>query len=145
MATRLRKLRINELSLVDAPANPHARIVLFKRIDNFVKNIRNDSSEPTSLVEATRLLRRRSSSLSRTGALRIARETYPHLYDAYQAEGVTNARNAAPVVQKSAAVLQFDKRIDAVLGRDQCSRINALRAAAREFPAELENYRTALA
>lgn len=143
MVARLKRIKLKELSFVDAPANPHACVVLFKRYDSFEKSV-EPNNEPTRFIDAIRLLRKQNPKITGTSALRLTRQKFPQLFEEYQAEGVANSRKTMPIVQKSAPVLQFEKRIDEVQGRDRCSRIDALRAAAREFPDELGNYRTAL-
>lgn len=166
---RLKNIRLNELSLVDDPANPLARIVLFKRAaDDDVKMTTDENGNtvvekpkrnptekdtdfneklPSSFQGAIKSIRARDPKLSHTAAMSEARKQFPKLFDEFQTEGRERAmKSLAPPapVAKSAAVVAFEKRIDEMQALEKCSRIEALKAAAREYPQELEAYRSAL-
>lgn len=163
---RMKKFRLHEISFVDNPAQEHALAVMMKRDDAtlFYKtseptpveskptlsqspSLRTSEPErksnmPNSFEEAVGIIRREQPHISRTQALSAAREGYPSLFKSYQESPAAGGPSAA--VEKSEAVQTFEKTVSEVQARDRCSRIEALRKAAREYPNELSAYRTAL-
>lgn len=162
---KLKNLRIDEISFVDRPAveaalarlmksnnstliyktraeviAPHIPTRLEPVLVTPVALIEKEIAVPKSFDEAADALRR-EQKLSRTGAMIAAREQFPELYKVYQGE-ISDSPETSPIT-KSEAVQIFDKKIDEVQHRERCSRIDALRKAAREFPTELESYRSA--
>lgn len=152
MANWIKRLRLRELSFVDRPANPHAKIVLHKQyvedpvtpvIFNpppVIWKIAEEEPVPETFVEAIAKARRDTPQLSRTGAMSFARENYPTLFEKYQAAPSTAVGKP---VEKSAAVVNFEKRVGDIRLRDRCSKSDAWRTAAREFPDEVDAYRVA--
>jgi hypothetical protein len=140
MANWLKNLKLKELSFVDRPANQHARVVLFKR--NISEPVAKSASvePPKTFVEAIAKARRDDPQLSRTAAMSLTRENFPQLFDAYQGEPIAETSRS---VEKSAAVVNFEKRVDDIRVRDRCSKSDAWRTAAREFPDEVDAYRVA--
>jgi hypothetical protein len=81
MATKLRELQIERIDLVDNPANPDARIVLFKR----------DGTEARSAWEqiqadAASLITKSATPLTKAQAITQVVERNPALYARYQDE-----------------------------------------------------------
>jgi hypothetical protein len=164
MTTRLDNLEITELSLVDRPANPLAKVTIFKSADGLPhRNISVTKANPvrtareaSERIEA--LARQRASSgvpdkaeddflaaveqfverdgVSRVEAMRRARRQHPEKYAAYQREGREAVAKAArpKAVEKSEHVTKFETLIDNIQLRDRCSRLDALRKARREHP-----------
>lgn len=98
---------------------------------------------PSSFLEAVAKVRREQPQISRTQALVAAREGYPSLFKSFQESPAVEAPSTP--VEKSEAVQKFERAVNDVQARDRCSRLEALRKAAREYPTELSAYRTALA
>jgi hypothetical protein len=104
-----------------------------------------DDTMPKSFDDAVNLIAARDR-LPRHIAMQKARQSHPNLFQEYQSEQAGLIAKSAPQpVEKSAAVVGFERLVDKVQAREQCSRLTALTKAAREYPAERERYATALA
>jgi hypothetical protein len=89
---------------------------------------------------------RKGKIITKTAAMREARQRHPELYAKFQEETPALIAKAAPApVTKSIAITRFEDLVDRVQSRDNCSRLQALTKAAREYPTEREAYSTALA
>lgn len=136
----IRNLKLTELSFVDRPANPHARVVLFKRyVNDHVKITK--SQPPQTFEEAFNKSRADNPSMLRTEALSRCRREYPTLFSNYQT--APNKSFDRQPIFKSSTVVSFEKCIDDIQSRNRISRLEAMRKAAREFPMECEAYRRA--
>ncbi len=109
---RLVNISLNELSLVDRPANPHAKVTLFKSSDDPPPPMAFDSFE-----EAMQHLQK-LRGLTRSDAMSAAARAHPALVEKYQRAGdaaIAKAAEAArPQPVNKAAVLAFDDRVDQI-------------------------------
>ncbi|QPC43886.1 hypothetical protein HW532_15030 [Kaustia mangrovi] len=159
----MREFKIDELSVVDSPAQEGARAVLMKRrvprerfnapvppmserdepltFDKLARPAQE--TEPMSNFEARVDEIAKRDSCQRMDAMTKARLRYPDEYDAYQKAGAVTSR---PVYEKSRsdAEIAFEKLVDQIQTRDRSNRFEALKKAAREHPRELAAYRAAL-
>ena len=72
MATRLKKLRINRVDCVDAGANQHARIALYKRAESVEKDDEGGGPRTVNQILVEREAREEPGGTC-TGALRVLR------------------------------------------------------------------------
>jgi hypothetical protein len=80
-----------------------------------------------------------ASRLPRHIAMSKARVAHPDLFVKHQAEAAAIIEKCAPrAVEKSAAVIGFEAKVDTIQIREGCSHLVALRKAARQFPVERE-------
>jgi len=110
----------------------------------------DDMTTPTDFNAAVHLMRRRNPKLGKCAAMEQARRQYPELHKAYQVEGVAKAQDAmarADLEKRNDPTVEgFERFVEGVQRRDRCSRIEALRKAASEYPAaSFEKYRRVLA
>lgn len=156
---KLKNLKINEISFVDRPAVEGALARLIKSEDctlfykthaeleaapTVIKTapaavVEKDEAMPETFEVAVAKLQQ-ERGLSGTQALSAARSQFPELFAKYQISETPRVE----LVTKSETVVAFEKRIDETQTLFKCSRIEALRKAARTFPDELEAYRSAL-
>lgn len=107
-------------------------------------------SEPKDFESAIERVHRHHKTITRTAAMQKARQDYPDLYKRYQAEGIEDAAEelarASLTKRNAPQVLAFERAVDGIQARDNCSRLEALSKAAREMPrGEFDAYRKALA
>jgi hypothetical protein len=149
---RLRRLKLTELSLVDAPANPEARITLHKRAQDEDAEMRfqkiTDTAHPASFdsLEAAMAEIRKVEGCSRLDAMRQAARDHPDLLRKYNAAGMEAVEKLAEDSRsrtKPPAVENFDLLVDAIMERDKVSRSVAMQRARRENPREFEAYQAA--
>ncbi|MCC0059104.1 MAG: hypothetical protein H6886_07520 [Hyphomicrobiaceae bacterium] len=147
---RLRAIKLYELSLVDAPANPHARVTLFKRdVRTEKEETMLQKNEPLGFDTLDDAVEHLQNTLKcgRTQAMSRAAERFPTLVAKFNDEGREIARRAAEDLAKSrtrpGAVEDFERCVDEVAKRDGCTRTAAMRRAAEEYPGAFAAYRSA--
>lgn len=104
MPKRLESVAIDEVSIVDRPANRHARVVLLKRDHTNPKKESTELSKKDSIYEAIRKLARLSHpGMSEDAAVAafLKSETGNDLYDLYTA--VETVEKAGTSIEKVAA------------------------------------------
>jgi hypothetical protein len=74
-----------------------------------------------------------------------ARMMHPGLFLKHQSEGRELAAKAGQTatINKSAAVIAFEKRIDEIQTREGCSQLAEMQKVARLYPVERQAYATA--
>ena len=144
----MREFSIDELSAVDKPAQAHARMAIMKRADpeenddmQFEKIIDRPLAFDTfeAAVGHLKTIHRYSG----TQALRKARETHPRLFEAYQKAGAFSSRPSFEKAARPQDVQRFDLIVDGIAERDEVSRVEAIRRAAREEPEAFRRYQAA--
>ena len=101
---RLRAIKLYELSLVDAPANPHARVTLFKRdVRTEKEETMLQKNEPLGFDTLDDAVEHLQNTLKcgRTQAMSRAAERFPTLVAKFNDEGREIARRAAEDLAKS--------------------------------------------
>ncbi len=139
---RLKSIRLTELSLVDAPANPHARITLFKRHadDEDSKKMEKKVMSFASFEDACAHLRK-AHGMSAVDALSSAARDHPSLLEKYQRAGdemIAKAAETARPALLSKAEAAFEDRVDKIAKRDKVGRDVAMSRARTEHPEEFE-------
>jgi len=127
---RLRNLKLLEVSLVDNPANPHARIALVKRREEGNVN-------PNAFADAVAAIKKRDG-ISATAAARKVRKRFPELYVAMQGGGTQTHQREESAVAK--AITDFLERVDKVAAERRVSKSAAMTIARREHPAAFRRY-----
>lgn len=147
---RLKSIVLDEVSLVDAPANPHARVTLLKldRDKETRMQVHKIASDRVmsfdSFDEAVAHLTK--SAGGRTAAMRQARARYPDLVSKHNDDGdemIAKAAEAAAPRPVAKAVAAFETVVDEICKRDGCPRSEAMRRARVQRPDAFEAYQEA--
>lgn len=129
MATKLRRLKLNELSLVDSPANRSCVVTITKR----------DSAAGDFHAAVAEIQKR--DKCSRFEALQKAPDEYPDEFDAYQEAGwqpPADPRLEA-VLKGRARQTAVDSRCREIMKRDSVNRMDALHILHDEEPEIFED------
>jgi hypothetical protein len=103
------------------------------------------TSPPSTFEKGVEMLRSGDSALSRTRAMRRARQLWPELLEKYQTDGRTaqaaeEDRARADMAKRNAPeVQQFEGLCDEIQAGDRCSRLEAVKRAARTMNATRTN------
>ncbi len=136
---RLVDIRLSELSLVDRPANPHARVTLFKRADDKEHEMEIQKIAAYSSFDDAVAAIAKAEGLSHDRAMSRAAAAYPDLVEKYNAAGdeavakIAEAVRPAPV---SKAVMAFEDRVDEIAKSRGIPRHAAMTDARVRFPDE---------
>lgn len=147
----LRAIKLDELSLVDRPANPHARITLFKRADDKEHDDmqRRETNEPLAFdsFEAAVAHLRKLHGCTGTQAMQKAARHHPDLLAAYLEEGAQRVAKAERYARRRGsppeAVQQWDLLVDAIAEEKRVPRRRAMEIARRRHPDKFRAYRMA--
>lgn len=131
MATRLSNIELDEVSLVDKPANEGAKILLFKR---------KDAVEQTAFEKRVEDMRKRDDC-SGTIALQRARREYSKDFEAYQRDGAVTSQPVTKEVVKQDAVLEWERLVATIASQEGISRTAAMRRARQQNPDLFERMR----
>lgn len=145
---RLRAIKLDELSLVDKPANPHARVTLFKRdadpTEEITKEMDHHIQSFDSLEAAVAHLRKHG--MSQLEAMTAAVDAQPELVEKFnKAAPVAKrgshlpgylAKSADELAELRKAEQPFERVVAEIQKRDRCPRSVAMERAEREHPDE---------
>jgi len=135
----MRAFRVDEISVVDRPANAHARMTVMKRADD--PDEENDMHNVASfddLGSAIAAIEKREGC-GRLSAMEKAARQHPDLLQKYQTEGQQRAEKALqrmPSPRPAPALLAFRRIVDEIARRDNISPLEAMTRARAEFPEE---------
>lgn len=124
MPTTLHNLTLDELSLVDEPANKGARVCIFKRGDNQPK--RDELMTNEAFEKMTK------SEMDRGCTETVAKQRILHGF---------GPRPDASALAGSQDTAQFMRCVDAIRKRDACSGTEAMGKAREEHPEEFRKMR----
>jgi hypothetical protein len=144
---KLRNIRIDEISLVDRPANPHAVITMHKRDSGDDKEhhhmdiIKIAGREVTSFDDAVDAICA-AERVPRHRAMTKARTEFESLYKSYQREGEVAAAERAEAVAKQtqvsndilAARARYDDAIESLMRHSNMTRARAASELRRRDP-----------
>ena len=140
MPTQLSNIELDEVSLVDKPANEGAKILLFKRanpdrqkVDKRDRRRKVRQPSRTPFDKCVDDIRQRDRC-SRLQALQKARLEHPKAFAAHQSEGAVSSTPVTKQVVKQDAVREWERFIREIAARDDISRTAAMRRAREERP-----------
>ena len=144
---RLVDIQLSELSLVDRPANPHARVTLFKRADDEQRMRWNCERSVTTGLRASGTLEEAMahlqtvSGMSTAAAMSKAAREHPELVEKYRRQGdaqMAKAADAARPQPVNKAILGFDDKVDEIAKARGLPRHAAMSAARERHPEEFQ-------
>jgi len=130
MATKLKQLKLDELSLVDNPANKSARVTIFKRDA--------DPGEAEDFLTKVVEIQKRDRC-SRLVALTKAPDEFPAEFEAYQEQQLPSDPKFAAIAKGHARQANIDRRLREMMKRDNINRMEALHSLHDEQPEIFED------
>ena len=147
----LREFSIDELSMVDRPAQGHARMTLMKAAtkEQDMNQQKTTDDEPQAFANFEDAVAHlgKLHGFKGTEAMSMAAQRFPDLLKQYNEEGRQQlekaAQDAAKARAKSKEVTDFEMIVDAVAERDGVSRTVAMERARKEKPERFRAYQNA--
>jgi hypothetical protein len=130
MPTQLQELTIKELSVVDSPANPFAKITIAKRsdtADDIVKGARDFKQVVAAIFKRDKC--------PRTEAMRKARAERPDLLEKYVAASNRVEKEIAIDKARADATQKFRLLAEGIRHKEGCSHREAMSRARTRHPA----------